>query len=285
MKRLRIVTCLLLLVILCVSCSPSETAVLPDGVLQIYFLDVGQGDCILFRTSEGDVLVDAGTENSQELLCLRLEQLGVRELALMVISHPDEDHIGGADGVIERFATREIWTSGAPMENESARRLVETAEAVGTPIREVRALHTLFVGDLHLWVMTPYGNHNVDDGNENSIVLKVSFGEISVLLTGDAGMQQEREMLSFYAAGHFDCDLYKVGHHGSNTSSCEELLTAMSPQYAVISCGRDNSYGHPFGEVLARLEASGATVLRTDLRGEIVFETDGRVLRCLTSEE
>ena len=285
MKRLRIGACLLLLALLFVSCSPPAIPTVPEGIMQIYFLDVGQGDCILFRTSEGDVLVDTGTESSQELLCLRLEQLGVRELALMVISHPDEDHIGGADGVLERFPTREIWTSGAPMENESARRMVEAAEAGGTPICRVSPKNTFWLGDMHFWVMAPYGAHIPDDGNEGSIILKAFFHEVSVLLTGDAGVEQERELVSFYAKGHIDCNLYKVGHHGSNTSSSEELLAAMSPQYAVISCGRGNSYGHPFGEVLARLEASGAEVLRTDLLGEIVFETDGKVLWRLSSEE
>ena len=90
-------------------------------------------------------------------------------------------------------------------------------------------------------------------------------------------------MLSYYGKSYFECNIYKVGHHGSNTSSCVELLEEMSPDYAVISCGRDNSYGHPFGEVLARLDAVGATVLRTDLMGEIVFETDGETLRCLST--
>lgn len=270
MKR-RLSLCLAaLLCLLCLSCRAEN-----DAEILIYFLDVGQGDSALIRTADGDILIDAGTEDSQEFLCLRLEQLGVSELVLAVFTHPDEDHIGGADGVLSQFPAREVWLNGGSMESPAGRLLLEAAESCGAEVREVSMGHLWSLGELRLNVLHPSGLHS-GGGNEDSIVLRVGFGEVSVIFSGDAGAEQEQQMLARFGAAHFDCDLYKVGHHGSSTSSSAAFLGAMSPDYAVISCGAGNSFGHPTGEVLARLEAVGAEVARTDLLGEIVFACDGK---------
>ena len=277
MKRLHRLLLLLIFVLLLSACKRDMRC---EGILQIYFLDVGQGDSVLFRTDGGDILVDAGPESHQDLLCLRLEELGVRELTLMILSHPDEDHIGGADGVLAQIPTKEVWLSGAPMENESAKRLLSVMEEKAIPTRLVRAHDALTVGGVDFRVLMPFSNQNAEGGNESSIVLTVDYGDTELMLTGDVGVAEERELLTYYVPAHLDCDIYKVGHHGSNTSTCVEFLEVMSPQYAVISCGADNSYGHPMGEILARLEEQGVTTLRTDLSGEILFETDGQTIWC-----
>ena len=110
----------------------------------------------------------------------------------------------------------------------------------------------------------------------------MACGETDLLLSGDAGVVHEKFLVERYGKEQLACDLYKVGHHGSNTSSSASFLAAMQPQYAVISCGAGNSYGHPTGEVIARLESVGAEVLRTDLLGEIVVESDGKELHCIS---
>ena len=281
MRRWRWLAILLMLASL-ISCGSKER---PDGVVQIYFLDVGQGDCILLRTDGGDVLVDAGPERDQDLLCIRLEQLGVRELALAIFTHPDEDHIGGADGVLSQASAREVWLSGAPMENESAQRLQSVLDARQITVREVSAGDFCEIGGVKFSVLSPFANSGETDTNASSIVVMADYGETELLLTGDMGVAEEMALLSAYSAAYLDCDIYKVAHHGSNTSSSEALLETITPQYAVISCGADNSYGHPFGEILVRLEKYGATVLRTDLSGEILFETDGQTLRCLADSK
>ena len=245
--------------------------------LQIVFLDVGQGDSMLVRTSDGDLLIDAGTEESQETLCLRLEQLGVTELLLAVFTHADGDHMGGADGVLERFPTEEIWMSEELTESEAAKRLAGVLETTDTAVTRVRSGMVRQVGDLVLSVLYPLTEED-DGGNENSVVLKLHYGNFDALLMGDVGAKQEKQILETYGASQLDCDLYKVGHHGSNTSSSAEFLAAVKPIYAIIGCGAANSYGHPTGEVLERLAATGAEVLRTDLSGELVFETDGETL-------
>jgi len=247
---------------------------------ELRFLDVGQGDCALLRTSEGDILIDAGTEESQERLCLRLAQLGVEELLLAIFSHNDEDHIGGADGILSQIPTREIWVGDDSADNESAEALFRVAKEREVEVRSVCAGEIRQVGALTLSVLHPFPFGEAS-GNEGSLVLKVHGGAVTLLFTGDVGSDQERAIVDRYGESQLDCDLLKVAHHGSNTSTSEVFLQTVTPQYAVIGCGAGNSYGHPMGEVLARLVASGATVLRTDLEGEIVFAFDGDVIKRL----
>lgn len=272
MKRIWILLLSLAAALSLCACRDAE-----EMTLRIYFLDVGQGDAMLVRTEDGDLLIDAGTEESQETLCLRLEQLGVTELLLAVFTHADGDHMGGADGVLERFPTKEIWVSEELTESESAKRLSAVLETTDTTLTRVRSGMILRVGTVVLSVLYPLTE---DDrgGNENSIVLKLHYQNFDALLMGDVGAKQEKQILETYGASQLACDLYKVGHHGSNTSSSAEFLAAVKPIYAIIGCGAANSYGHPTGEVLERLAATGAEVLRTDLSGELLFETDGETL-------
>lgn len=269
---------LILLVCLCCLSMPAcrENA----DCVTVYFFDVGQGDAALIRTPDGDVLVDAGTEDGQELLCLRLEQLGVTELKLLILSHLDEDHVGGADGIVSRFSVAEIWTNGSTPNNESARRLWDAAEREGVPIHTVCAMHAACVGDAIITVLSPLRSSDVQEGNADSLVLTVFFGEVGMLFAGDIDAAGEAELLNYYGAGVFDCDVYKVSHHGASDASSDAFVSAISPRYSVISCGAGNSYGHPSGETLVRLR--GTRILRTDLLGEIILETNGRRVKCLT---
>lgn len=273
MKRLLRILLPILLLLSLVACRSAER----EEVVRFHFLDVGQGDALLIRTPDGDILVDAADEAAEALLCLRLEQLGVRSLRLAVFTHPDEDHIGGADGVLSRFLTDEVWISGAPMENEAARLLLRAAEQSGAEIKTVCSTYLTQIGGATLAVLAPIGDVS-DGGNESSIVLRVSYGDTVAILTGDADSAAEATLIERFGVTQLACDLYKVGHHGSNTSSSIAFLRAMRPTYAVISCGAGNSYGHPTGEILAKLRAEGVTVCRTDLDGEIIFETDGKSL-------
>lgn len=273
MKRIRLLAFLLLILLLFSSCKQES-----DALLQIYVLDVGQGDCILLRTDAGDILVDTGTEASQELLCLRLEQLGVEELELLILTHPDEDHIGGADGILRGFAVKEVWTNGAESEETCFTAFREAAEEKNVTLTTVRAGTACTFGEISFFVMAPWEG-DVEGGNEGSIVFKLTCGEISAIFTGDAGLDTEEAMLTQYGAAQLDCDVYKVGHHGSNTSSSKDFLAAMSPEYALISSGRGNPYGHPHGDILESLKNVGARILRTDLEGEILLETDGIKIR------
>lgn len=275
MKRKLLLVLLLLSLLQGVcACDASE----PTAALELHFLDVGQGDAILLRTEEGDVLIDAGSEATQDALCLRLSELGVESLRLAVFTHADEDHLGGADGVLRAFSTDMVWITRFFDEDLPVTMLRAAAKDTGSEIVEVFSGMFCKIGGANLAVFSPYGSMESADGNDSSIVLKVSCGDVSALLMGDASEETERMLLSSYGYGVLRCDILKAGHHGANTSTCSAFLQVIEPDYAVISCGEGNFYGHPHGEVLARLEQVGAEILRTDLLGDIVFLTNGKTL-------
>lgn len=279
MKRVGIILTLCVLLLI-TSCTAPE--VLPQDVAcRIYFLNVGQGDCTLIRTQHGDVLIDSGPESAQEELCLRLEQLGVVELVLAVFTHPDEDHIGGADGVLAQIPTKEVWLPDAEADNDSARRMESAIQKSGARRRTVTVGDSLQLGELFICVFSPLTTAADASSNDSSIVLKATFGTVGMMFMGDAGVQVEEMLLQNYGKAHFRASLYKVGHHGSTTSNSTAWLEAVQPEYAVISSSADNAYGHPHGAVVLSLEEMGVQVLRTATMGEIVFECDGTELYLL----
>lgn len=261
-----LLACIGLLLPSCTSAVMSD-----DALCRIYFLDVGQGDCALIRTRDGDILIDAGPESAQDALCLRLKQLGVKEIALAVFTHPDEDHIGAADGVIEQIGIRQIWLPTREMDNPSAARMEQAIESRGILRKNVTAGDVLAIGDVYVATLAPFVDGSTDS-NDSSIVLRVSCGEVGMIFMGDASAKIEKKLMQTYSQGHLRAQLYKVGHHGSSTSNTEEWLAAVNPTYAVICSSIDNSYGHPHGVVVERLEKLGATVLLTATDGEVVLE-------------
>ncbi|MBO7273462.1 MAG: MBL fold metallo-hydrolase [Clostridia bacterium] len=270
MKRLFCV--LLALVCILSSLSACEPEMMSDQALcRIYFLDVGQGDCTLIRTREGDILIDAGPESAQDALCLRLKQLGVKEIALAVFTHPDEDHIGGADGVLSQIPVKEIWLPLQEMGNPSAARMEDAIQKSGATRKNIKAGERIAFGDVVVMSLAPFGDATADP-NDNSIVLRVACGGVGMLFMGDASTKVEQKLMQGYTSSIISADLYKVGHHGSSTSNTEAFLEVVKPKYAVICSSIDNSYGHPHGVVVERLQNIGATVLMTATDGEVVLE-------------
>ena len=276
MRAVRVGIVILLLPLLLASCVQAS----PCYPFEVVCFDVGQGDCTLLRTEEGDILIDAGTEASQTELCRRLKVLGVERLRLLLLTHPDEDHVGGGDGVLENFSVDALWVNGSTEKNESLLRLLESASTVGLSPRAVTAGDYASVGGVTLTVLSPFDTETAV-GNEGSIVLSVCFGEqLSFLMMGDAGEETERALLDAYGPTILRADLLHVGHHGANASGHADFLKAVQPRYAIVSCGEGNSYGHPDGRALARLGEVGAEVYRTDLYGEIHIgaEENGRLV-------
>ncbi|MBQ7173548.1 MAG: MBL fold metallo-hydrolase [Clostridia bacterium] len=272
---------LALLLALCLLFLPScrwfqRAPAVEDGFLVITFLDVGQGDAILLQTTDGAILIDAGTERSEEDLILRLKALGISSLSLFVMTHPDADHIGGADGVINAFSIDEVWYSGSPSTGKAAERMERALDAADLEAKVVTRGTTYELDALEILVLSPVTPTN--DTNASSVVLLVSFGETDLLLMGDADKKVEASILKSYPADRLDCEILKAGHHGSKTASSMAFLEVTTPEYTVISCGAGNSYGHPHGEVLDRLEKVGSEVLRTDLSGSITIKTDGNTM-------
>ena len=245
------------------------------GEVQFHFIDVGQGDAALIRTEKGDILIDAGTNSSEDELKAYLDRLGVTDIEYAVFTHPHEDHIGGADMILNTYNVKNVVLPDATATSKTFERMMDAIEAEKCEVIMAAPDKTFKVGDLTCTILAPIGTAYTELNNY-SVVIRAEYGDTTVLFTGDAETLSEEEMLErYFFKGLLDCDILKVGHHGSDTSSSQAFLYAVSPVHAVISVGEGNTYDHPKQEILARYEAMKAEILRTDKEGDIVFTSTG----------
>ena len=243
--------------------------------VQFHFIDVGQGDAALIRTAAGDILIDAGTNDSEEALKAYLDSMGVKDLEYAIFTHPHEDHIGGADMVLNNYNVKRVVFPSKEHTSKTYERMMDAIEAEKCEVIEAKPDKTFKVGELTCTMLAPISTAYTELNNY-SVVIRAEYGETSVMFTGDAEIDSEDEMLDRYLlTGKLDCDILQAGHHGSDTSSGQDFLNAVSPAYAVISVGEGNTYDHPKQEILARYEAMKLEIHRTDLEGSIVFTTTG----------
>lgn len=246
---------------------------LPDGRLHVWFLDVGQGDAILIQTPDDrQILVDGGPSPSA-----LLDQLGVvlpfwdRSIDLLVLTHPDADHLSGLVPVFERYEVAGVLDSVGE-DDPDGETWLAVVHAEGASRQLAAAGLQVIAGSVTLTVLNPPADSGKAlDGNNRSVVLRLDYGESSVLLTGDAEAEAERAMLR--GGLPLAASVLKVGHHGSVASTSAAFLTAVKPSLAVISVGADNRFGHPAPELLERLQ--GIEVLRTDEQGRIELVSEG----------
>ena len=254
-------------------------AVSADYPLRVDFVDVGQGDGILIRCGDSVIVIDGGEREVGGPFVSYLKNLGVSTISCYIASHPHVDHIGAASAVFAAFDVQSMWTTtfselNTPTVSAYEDLLTAAANEPGCEVRFVSAGEEYDVGELHLQVFAPV----VESTNHNdmSIVVRLTYGDVSFLFTGDTEAGSEQAMLD--AGYDLRSDVLKVGHHGSASSTSEAFLSAVDPAAGVISCGAGNVYGHPQRELLRRFEDAGIPVYRTDVDGNITLFSDGKDL-------
>jgi competence protein ComEC len=247
---------------------PASAPPPPNG-FRLTALDVGQGDSLLLQVREGAVLVDQGPPEAE--VDDQLRRLGVRRLALLVLTHPQRDHVGGAAEVLEHLEVDRVLDPALPADNQDQAAALAEARERSVPVVTARAGVTFRLGRLRLRILWPDGPGTArEDPNLRATVILASYGRVDALLTADA------ESPVTLPLNPPAVEIFKVAHHGSSDEGLERLLQLTKPHVAIVSCGRDNDYGHPTPTTIATLEAAPQLeVLRTDLDGRVVIETDG----------
>lgn len=251
------------------------TSTLPEGVMYAQFIDVGQGDSTLITAPSGELLlIDTGPAASESALIRYLTDADVKTIDYMVLTHAHEDHIGGAVAVLENFEVKSVIMPDATTNTKVFRETLEAMNREGCDTILAKPKNTYSFGDCSFTVLGPLDTKD-KDLNNTSVVLKVEYGSTSMLFTGDMEKSYEKELMEEYG-DILDCDILKVGHHGSDTSSGKDFLKTLTPDIAVISSKTGNDYGHPHREVLDRLKELKIEYHRTDKEGDIIIASDGK---------
>lgn len=243
----------------------------PAGKLEVHFIDVGQGDSIFIKAPEKNILIDGG--NRGDTTANYLGNQGITSLDLVIGTHPHADHIGGLINVMHAIPVYEVIDPGVFHTTVTFEDYLDIIDEKDIKFTEGRAgMERDLGGGASMHILHPT-SLSEDHLNDTSIVVKLTFGEIDFLFAGDAEKSSEEQMLSRGVG--LNSNILKVGHHGSRTSTTQSFLNAVSPSTAVIMCGRDNQYGHPHEETLAKLVSAGVDIFRTDKHGTTVITTDG----------
>ncbi len=253
-----------------------------EASLRVSFLDVGQGDATLINyQGEYQILVDGGP-NGRRLLSELGEVMppGDKQIEVVILTHPDEDHLGGLVQLLGNYQVKLFMSSGQGSETEIYQQLQAELEKFSVSQEVVGEGSVLSIEeDLRMEFFAPdYLVTTEDDRNENSVVFRLDYGQNSFLFVGDAEKDAEKDLILDQSS--VDVDFLKVGHHGSKSSTSEIFLTKVTPKIAIISAGKDNRYGHPHEEVLERLKEKEVELFRTDQQGRIIFHCPEVEVEC-----
>lgn len=259
----------LILITLLASCDKND-------LLSIHIIDVGQGDSILIQTpNKANILVDGGNENSYFIIKNFLKSKKVKNIDFIIATHPDTDHIGSLDDIINKFNVSKVYIPNKLTNSESFYNLINSCNIKNIHPQYLKKGNLIKLdNNIKLTVLNPSYTHL--DNNSNSIVFKLDYGKKSFLFTGDCTSENEQEILDNFKLGKIN--FLKVAHHGSKSSSSEKFIKSINPDVAAISCGYDNDYGHPHKETLLNLSKTHTLIYRTDKQGHLSFYSDGNII-------
>ena len=259
---------------------------IPEGVLEVHFIDVGQADCILIREPGGkDMLIDAGNPEDWKLINNYLGAQGVSEFDKVIFTHPHNDHIGSAAMIVNNYPITQLFMPDVVNTSKSFENLINAIEAQSMRVTRPQPGSVHYLGEAKFTILAP-NDTEYKEMNNYSIVIKLEYGETSFMLTGDAEKKSEKEILEMakYSAISLESTFLKAGHHGSKSSSSKNFVEAVMPQYAHITCAEENSYSHPHDETLETFTANGVKYTRADINGHVIVYTDGMELNVITEK-
>ncbi len=250
---------------------PAKSA---DGTLEMHTIDVGQGDSILFIQGNSTLLIDTGTKAKGKIVVEYLKKLGIKKIDILIGTHPHDDHMGGMAEVIKNFEVGVLYTPDYKEDDITTTWYMEFLNAIdekNVKWKYPNLGENLKIGEADVKFLAP-NSEKYTNKNNYSIATKISYGETDILLTGDAEELAENEILE--AGYNIEAEIFKAGHHGSDSSNSEEFINKVKPKYVVISCKYGNTYGHPKEKVMEFFEKKDISVYRTDEVGSIVMTTN-----------
>lgn len=252
-----------------------DSKVPKDSKLMISYMDVGQGDAAYIKVNGNDILIDAGPRSNSKELLEQLKAKNIDDFELVIATHPHEDHIGGMVDVFKEYEVKAFYSPKITHTTKTYENLVKAVKDEGLKTKELKGGMVIDLGEgAKFEVFTPQKSE-YEELNDYSPIMKLSFGDTSYLFTGDAEKLAEEEALAKYKTS-LDSDVIKFGHHGSSSSSSNAFIEAVSPKYGIISCAKDNKYGHPHRETLDIIKKYNIKTFRIDTDGEIILTSDGK---------
>ncbi len=250
-----------------------------NSPLCVSYIDVGQGDCSLISCKGVNILVDGGEAENSKTVLKYLKENGIESIDCYILTHPHSDHIGAAINILNNIECKQVFTTYFSEFNIPTsslfENLINTIYDNAVDLVTVDAGDNFSFGELDIEIIAPIVES--DDYNEMSIVFIASYLDTRCLFTGDTTKEVEYQILE--NGINVDCDVIKIAHHGSTTSNSERFIDAVSPELAIISCGKNNSYGHPHREIISMLEENEIDYLRTDQSGTVVYYGDGKAMK------
>ncbi|KAJ50284.1 competence protein ComEC [Clostridium tetanomorphum] len=250
-----------------------------DNILKIHYIDIGQGDSILISINNKHMLIDSGSKEKSKYLIKYLKNQKIKKLNYVIATHPHEDHIGSMSEIIRKFTIENFYAPKITSNNSYFNDMVNALIDNNLKIKVAKANNRInFYPNIYCEFIAP-NNINYDNINNYSAVLKLTYKNCSFIFTGDAEALSENEMIQ--NCHDLKCDVLKLGHHGSSTSTTDSFLEKTSPKIAIVSCGKNNKFGHPNKKTISKIKKKNIKLYRTDIDGNIVFTCDGKGIQKL----